>query len=210
MEYSDIVSVLRKIQNNNSREWYMQERALFKEIHSVLNKLYFAVGNELRREAEIDINPGKSISRPYNDQRFGYKPYLRENLWVTFQSDKCPAPAFFIEFSPYGIRTGMGYYSATPAQMKSLRAKIDHNPRGFSRMIEKVLEDKEIHVVGEQYKRKFPSNYEGLLEEIYNYKSIYFQKVISMEDWNHIEQISCDVFCKLVPVYQLLVEESAE
>lgn len=55
----------------------------------------------------------------------------------------------------------MGYYSATPAQMQSLRAKIDYAPRKFSNMIEKVLTDKEIHVIGEQYKKKFASNYEG-------------------------------------------------
>lgn len=205
MEYSDIVAVLRDVQNNNSREWYMQEKEVFREIHMFLNDLYFAVGNKLHEKVNIDMNPKKSISRPYNDQRFGYKPYLRENLWVTFQSNECPAPAFFIEFSPYGIRIGMGYYSATPAQMRNLRTKIDDNPQRFSNMIEKVLTDKEIHIIGEQYKKRFTSNYEGLLEEIYNYRSIYFQKIIPMNDWVNIEQIACDTFWKLVPIYKVFV-----
>lgn len=208
MEYSDIVSVLKNVRNNNSREWYIQEKERFKEIHMVLNELYFAVGNRLQEKANIDINPRKSISKPYNDQRFGYKPYLRENLWVTFQSNECPAPAFFIEFSPYGIRIGMGYYSATPAQMRSLRAKIDANPQRFSEVLEKVLTDKEIQVIGEQYKKKFTSDYEGLLGEIYNYKSIYFQKIIPAEDWKNIEQISCNTFLGLVPIYKLFVEQN--
>jgi len=206
MEYSDIVSVLRTAQKNNSREWYMQQKELFQNIQRVLQELYFMVGNRLHETVNIDINPKKSISRPYNDQRFGGKPYLRENLWVTFQSNACPSPAFFIEFSPYGIRLGMGYYAATPAQMRSLRAKIDENPRKFLDMIEKIRTDKEIDIVGEQYKKKFASNYEGLLAEIYNYRSIYFQKILAVKDWDGIEQISYDTFLKLVPAYQLFVE----
>ena len=208
MGYSDIVSVLRDVQVNNSREWYMLQKEVFREIHNVLNDLYFAIGNRLHEKVNIDINPRKSISRPYNDQRFGNKPYLRENMWVTFQSKEGPAPAFFIEFSPYGIRIGMGYYSATPAQMRNLRVKIDNEPQRFSDMLERVLTDKELHVIGEQYKKQFLSNHEGLLGEIYNYRSIYFQKIIPVSRWERIEQISCDTFVELVPMYKFLVEES--
>ena len=205
MEYSDIVAVLRDVQKNNSKEWYIQEKEVFKQIHMVLSDLYFEVGNSLYEKVNIDINPKKSISRPYNDQRFGYKPYLRDNLWITFQSYANLGPAFFIEFSPYGIRIGMGYYSATPAQMRDLRMKIDDNPQGFSDVIEKVLLDKKIQIMGEQYKKRFASNYEGLLEEIYNYRSIYFQKIISEDDLESLEEISKDTFLKLVPIYKLFV-----
>lgn len=207
MKYSDIVSVLRDIQSNNSREWYMQQKEVFREIHVFLNDFYFAVGNRLHEKVNIDINPRKSISRPYQDQRFGNKPYLRENLWVTFQAKECPAPAFFIEFSPYGIRLGMGYYSATPTQMRALREKIDTNPQRVSDMLGKVLKDKELQAIGELYKKRFTTNYEGLLGEIYNYRSIYFQKIIPMNNWEKVEQISCDTFLKLVPMYQLFAEE---
>lgn len=206
MEYSDIVSVLRDVQSNNSREWYMQQKEIFRAIHILLNDLYFAVGNRLQEKANIDINPRKSISRPYNDQRFGHKPYLRDNLWVTFQANECPSPAFFIEFSPCGIRIGMGYYSATPEQMRGLRAKIDNNPQRFSNILESVLMDEELHLIGEPYKKRLTSDYEGLLGEIYNYRNIYFQKIIPMSDWENIEQISCDTFLELAPMYKLFVE----
>ena len=201
MKCADITNALRKVQKSNSREWYMQQKALFREIREVLNEIYFEVGNELRKAAAIDISPEKSISRPYNDQRFGHKPYLKEELWITFQSNAAPAPAFFIEFSPYGIRIGMGYYSATPEQMRNMRMKMDNNPQDFSDMIEKIRTDKEIQIIGESYKRKFESNYEGLLEEIYNYRSIYFQKIIQSDDWENLEQISKDTFLKLAPLY---------
>ncbi len=209
MECSDIVSVLRDAQSNNSREWYMQQKEVFREIHAFLNNLYFIVASKLYKKVNIDVNSRKSISRPYNDQRFGNRPYLRENLWVTFQKKECPAPAFFIEFSPCGIRIGMGYYSATPTQMRDLRTKIDSNPKGFSDMLEKILLDKDIHVIGEQYKKKqYASNYEGLLGEIYSYRSVYFQKIIPVSNWNNIEYISTDTFVKLVPMYKVFVEES--
>ena len=81
MQYADIVAVLRDVQKNNSREWYIQEKEVFKEIHLILSDLYFAIGNRLHEKTDIDTNPRKSISRPYNDQRFGYKPYLKENLF---------------------------------------------------------------------------------------------------------------------------------
>lgn len=205
MEYSDIVAVLRDVQKNNSKEWYIQQKEIFRQIHMVLSDLYFAVGNSLYEKVDIDINPKKSISRPYNDQRFGYKPYLRDNLWITFQSNANLGPAFFIEFSPYGIRIGMGYYSATPAQMRDLRMKIDDNSQGFSDVLDKVMLDKDIQMMGEQYKKRFASNYEGLLGEIYNYRSIYFQKIIPENDLESLEQISKDTFFKLVPIYKLLV-----
>lgn len=208
VEYADIVSVLKDAQSNNSREWYMQQREVFRRIHTSLNDLYFAVASKLDEKINIDINPRKSISRPYNDQRFGNKPYLRENLWVTFQAKECPAPAFFIEFSPYGIRSGMGYYSATPAQMKNLRNTIDNNPQRFSDALKEVLRDKEIRVIGEQYKKKYASNYDGMLEEIYNDKNIYFQKIIPTNHWKDIESISNDTFFKLIPMYQLFVQEN--
>ncbi len=206
MEYADIVAWLKTVQAHNSREWYMQNKEMFREIHGALNDLYFAVGNELRKKADIDINPRKSISRPYNDQRFGNKPYLRDNLWVTFQSEKCPKPAFFIEFSSYGIRIGMGYYAATPEQMRRMRMKIDDNPQKFLKIVEKVLENRDIHRMGDTYKRKFSSNYEGLLEEIYNLRNIYFQKIILPEEWSELEQTSGEIFAELVPVYDLLRE----
>ncbi len=205
MEYSDIVAILRDVQKNNSKEWYIQQKEIFRQIHMVLSDLYFAVGNSLYEKVDIDINPKKSISRPYNDQRFGYKPYLRDNLWITFQSNVNLGPAFFIEFSPYGIRIGMGYYSATPAQMRDLRMKIDDNAQGFSDVIEKVLLDKDIQIIGEQYKKRFTSNYEGLLGEIYNYRSIYFQKIIPENHLESLEQTSKDTFFELVPIYKLLV-----
>ena len=204
MEYADIVAWLKTVQAHNSREWYMQNKEMFREIHGALNNLYFAVGNELRKKADIDINPRKSISRPYNDQRFGNKPYLRDNLWVTFQSEKCPKPAFFIEFSSYGIRIGMGYYAATPEQMRRMRMKIDDNPQKFLKIVEKVLENRDIHRMGDTYKRKLSSNYEGLLEEIYNLRNIYFQKIILPEEWSELEQTSGEIFAELVPVYDLL------
>lgn len=203
MKYADIVNTLREVGQNNSREWYMEHRELFKEIHIVLNDMYFKVGNKLREEAEIDIAPAKSISRPYNDQRFGNKPYLKEALWITFQSNAVPAPAFFTEFSPFGIRTGMGYYAAAPAQMRDLRKKIDDAPEVFSDRIEEALADKDIEMIGEAYRKKFASDYEGVLEKLYNYKSVYFQKIVPADDWERLEQISTDTFSKLAPLYGL-------
>ncbi len=99
----------------------------------------------------------------------------------------------------------MGYYSATPAQMRRIRAKIDNNPQGFSDMIEQVLRDKDIHVVGEQYQKRFPSNYEGLLEEIYNYRNIYFQKNIAMNDWGKIDKIKNMMKQKILKVPKSLI-----
>ena len=121
--------------------------------------------------------------------------------------ERMSGTCFFIEFSPYGIRVGMGYYSAIPTQMRDLRTKIDNNPRRFSDILGKVLGDKELHVIGEQYKKRYASNYEGLSGEIYNYRSIYFQKIIPVSNWENIEKISCDTLLELVPMYKLFVGE---
>ena len=91
--------------------------------------------------------------------------------------------------------------------MRDLRGKIDHRPQRVSGMLEKVLQDKELQAIGEPYKKRFPSSHEGLLGEIYNFRSIYFQKIVPANDWENIEQIAGDTFLELVPMYQWFVEE---
>lgn len=59
MEYADIVDVLQKVQNNNSREWYRQQKAVFREVHQTLTNLYFSVADQIRRATAIDIVPRK-------------------------------------------------------------------------------------------------------------------------------------------------------
>lgn len=210
MEYADIVDVLQKVQNNNSREWYRQQKAVFREVHQTLTNLYFSVADQIRRATAIDIVPRKNVSRPYNDQRFGNKPYLKECLWVTFRSEEMPAPAFFIEFSSWGARLGMGYYSATPAQMRDLRAKIDADPQGFANILESVLADQKIQVMGEPYKKTFATTHQGRVKAIYNCKSVYFQKIVPCEEIERIQQIAVQTFLQLNPLYQKFIQRDAK
>ncbi len=205
MEYIEIVDALRAAQSNNSREWYLQQKSLFAQIHSLLTELYYDVANELSKEVLIDIAPRKSIARPYNDQRFGHKPYLKDSLWVTFQSNAHPAPAFFIEFSVYGIRLGMGYYSATPAQMCAFREKIDADPHSFSAIFKAVLRDETMQLMGKAYKKRYASPYGEWLDGIYNHRNIYFQRLIAAEESQHIPQIAKETFAALTPAYQWFI-----
>lgn len=55
MECSDIVSVLKDVQSNNSREWYMQQKEVFREIHIFLNDIYFIVGNRLHEKVNPEL-----------------------------------------------------------------------------------------------------------------------------------------------------------
>lgn len=210
MEYAAIVGVLQQVQNHNSREWYRQQKAVFQEVHQTLTNLYFSVADQIRQTTAIDVAPRKNVSRPYNDQRFGNKPYLKDSLWVTFRSEEIAAPAFFVEFSPWGARLGMGYYSATPAQMRDLRAKIDADPQGFANILESVLADQKIQVMGASYKKAFATPHQGWVKTIYNYKSVYFQRIVPCEEMERIEQIAVQTFLQLTPLYQKFVQRDAK
>ena len=66
------------------------------------------------------------VSRVRRDNRFTHdKRMYRENMWIAFLRDKrandgC-VPAFYMDFSLQGAEWGVGFYSATPAILQTLR-----------------------------------------------------------------------------------------
>ena len=81
------------------------------------------------------------VSRIYRDARrlHGQGPY-KDHLWFCVRAggeDWTGRPTFYFEIGPDYYSYGMGFYSATPAQMEAFRRSIDANPERFRRIAEK-------------------------------------------------------------------------
>ncbi len=69
------------------------------------------------------------VFRPYRDVRFSKDktPYkTHQGAFVA----AAPATGWYVELSAAGLRTGAGFYEATPTRLAALRAAIDDDRRG--------------------------------------------------------------------------------
>ncbi|MDR1439680.1 MAG: DUF2461 domain-containing protein [Clostridiales bacterium] len=99
------------------------------------------------------------VSRIYRDARRirGGEPF-RDHLWLSLEkpSDEYWAntPVFWFELAPEGWSYGLGYYLAAAETMAKLRARIDHAPKAFEKLIAPLGKQAEFALVGDEYKRK--------------------------------------------------------
>jgi len=78
------------------------------------------------------------IFRPYRDVRFSKDktPYKTHQGAFVRVADRT---GFYVEVSPRGVRTGGGFYEATPARLAAYRAAVSHDR--FGPELERLLED---------------------------------------------------------------------
>ena len=122
---------------------FQDSKAFYEEHKPTINKTVVHPLRQLVAEltpAMLAIDPllGGSVSRVRRDNRFTHdKSLYRENMWIVFMRDKrawnwC-VPAFYLDFSLARAEWGLGFYSATPAIMKCLRARVEADtPRALA------------------------------------------------------------------------------
>ncbi|MBE6972794.1 MAG: DUF2461 domain-containing protein [Ruminococcaceae bacterium] len=171
------VEFLWGIRFNNERSWFEEHKQQYIElIQQPLKEL----GVELQREI-IRRHPKRQfnlhISRIYRDARrlHGRGPY-KDHMWVVLHAPSqdttgsC-APGFYFEIAPEYYSIGMGFYSATPAIMAKLRARIDRDPKPMERLARRLKKQDDYVLEGELYRR--PKGEKGvLLNPWYNRRSI--------------------------------------
>lgn len=161
---AEAIVFLGELAANNERAWFEAHRADYETfVRRPMSLLVDALAPAmLTIDPAFDIGPrGPSVSRLHRDTRFSRdkSPY-RVNQWIVFRrrrADWPDHPAFFMEFRPDGYRYGMGYYSATPATMKAVRAHIDTRMDAFLAAIATAREHG-YAVEGEAYKRPILSD----------------------------------------------------
>lgn len=140
---------------NNRKPWFEAHREQYlRDFLSPMKELEYEV---FKRIAASHGNHGfiHKISRIYKDARRlrGDGPY-RDHLWFTIEKpseDWTFIPSFWFELSPESWNYGLGYYLAKPETMAKLRARIDHSPKQFEKLIAPLAEQKEFVLEGPEY-----------------------------------------------------------
>lgn len=196
---------------NNERPWFLEHKAEFEQ---VLNQPFKALAADTA-ELMAQRFPRRSfqlhISRIYRDARrlFGRGPY-KDHLWFSLKSGEIllEGPMFWFEVGAADFSYGMGFYSATPAQMEAFRKKIDANPARFERLAKGVMKNKDFRVTGEEYARP-KGSYSPVIDQWYNRKRLGIEVCRDFGGdalSGKLPEILVDCYEKLMPMYDFFME----
>ncbi len=196
---------------NNERTWFKEHKQEFellvmkpfkelaRDTHEEMQRRYPEMGLQLH------------ISRIYRDARrlHGRGPY-KDHLWFSLKNwdGLLQGPMFWFEIGAADYSYGMGFYSASPAQMESFRVGVDANPARLERLARMVKEQDEFRLDGEEYKRP-----KGDVGELLN--PWYNRKYLGLEcrrDFggdvlkSGMPQMLADSFGFLMPFYEFFMD----
>ena len=150
------------------------------------------------------------MARIYRDARrlHGRGPY-KDHLWFSIKGDDklLDGPMFWFEIGAADYSYGMGFYSATAAQMEAFRRSIDANPARFERMAKELDALEGFAVSGEEYKKP-KGSHGGVIDQWYNRKRV---GIDCTRDFGgalfspELPAILADTFAALTPMYEYLV-----
>ena len=213
----DMLDFLRDVKENNSKEWFLENKMRYesslmvplKELVMQLTETMLRIDPEFETEPRVD----RTISRIYRDTRFSKDKSLYKNrVWITFKKkgkDKVDYPVFFFEVSPSGFFYGMGFYGASLKSMNAIREKIDADEKKFIQIIDEINNENIFSLEGDLYKR---NRYQGAEEKVanwYNRKNVYL--ICHSENINEIfsDQFVCRLkegYETLAPIYHFFTE----
>ena len=204
-------SFLWELAFNNERPWFLAHKQEFEEL---VNIPFKALAQETFKLMELkypELDVRLHVSRIYRDARrlFGRGPY-KDHMWFSIKASAMllEGPMFWFEIGAADYSYGMGFYSASPAQMDAFRKSIDANPARFERIANEV-ERHGFYVTGEQYNRHKGSFDSEIINRWYNRKRIGLEKSFDLGGdafKEELPEILADSFSKLMPMYEYFME----
>lgn len=195
---------------NNERPWFMAHKEEFERILNTPFKALAADTAELMEQRFPARSFRLHVSRIYRDARrlFGRGPY-KDHLWFSLKDNDIllDGPCFWFEVGAADYSYGMGFYSATAAQMVAFRRKVDANPARFERLAKAVMRSG-FTVTGEEYAR--PKGHRSqIIDQWYNRKRLGLEicrdfggDILSPE----LPELLVDSYEKLLPMYDFFME----
>jgi uncharacterized protein (TIGR02453 family) len=213
------ITFLKDLAVNNNKEWFEKNRSLYEEhLLTPLKKLSSELGgviSSIDKEIEIAPQVNKTISKIYRDTRFSNdKSPFRTGLWLSFRRPNKVwgnVPEFYFYFTPEEYQYGMGYYTATPENMRRLREQISQYPDIFKKIIESYKNQDYFKLVGDNYKKIIPNELPEEFQPWYQKKNIavsYTSKIDQGFYDANLGQILADAFNFNAELY-LFLRDSA-
>lgn len=196
---------------NNERPWFLEHKEEFEQCINIPFKALAKQTHELMCERFPGMDCRLHVSRIYRDARrlFGRGPY-KDHLWFSIKSSDAllEGPMFWFEIGAADYSYGMGFYSASPAQMAQFRKNVDANPARFERLIKKIESNPRFTLTGEKYARP-KGEHTPRIANWYNRKRLGIEcsfdfggDVLSEE----LPNILVDCFAQLMPMYEYFLE----
>jgi len=196
---------------NNERPWFLEHKAEFEKYINEPFKALAAETQTLMQQRFPMMDCRLHVARIYRDARrlFGRGPY-KDHLWFSLKGSDVllRGPMFWFEVGAADFSYGMGFYSATPAQMEVFRRSIEANPARFERLALEIEKQPEFRITGEEYRR--PKGDLGpVINKWYNRKRLGIEvckdfggELLSPQ----LPRILVDCYEKLMPMYEFFVE----
>jgi uncharacterized protein (TIGR02453 family) len=180
---------LKNLAKNNDKAWFEAHRQDYIDhVRTPLRLLVDALAPAmLKIDPGFDVDPrGVAVSRIHKDVRFSKdkSPY-RVRQWIAFRhrrEDWQTHPTFYMGIGPDCCRYGMGFYQATPAQMKAIRARISARQSVFLGAM-KAMTKAGFEIQGDAYARpKIPEGLPVEIQEWHKRKTVYFIKELPVDE----------------------------
>ena len=196
---------------HNERPWFQAHKEQFEQLLNQPLKALAADTAAMMAQRFPRRGFKLHVSRIYRDARrlFGRGPY-KDHLWFSLKSDEIllEGPMFWFEIGAADFSYGMGFYSATPAQMAAFRRKVDANPARFERLAKAVMKNPDFKVTGEEYARPKGRRSE-VIDQWYNRKRIGVEICRDFGDDLLSETLPgtlVDCYEKLMPLFDFFME----
>jgi uncharacterized protein (TIGR02453 family) len=144
LQLNVVLDFLIDLQDNNNREWFEQNRAVYQNAKEQFEELINQVIVELRASEDLgNLTAKDCVMRIYRDVRFSKdkSPY-RTHFAATIAAGgkKSPRMPYYLHIAPQdqSFLAG-GLYAPTGEQLAKFRATIDHNAKPFKAVINTKL-----------------------------------------------------------------------
>ena len=197
---------------NNEREWFMAHKQQFEDVvntpFKALAKDTFALMDDKYPDRGLLLH----TARIYRDARrlHGRGPY-KDHLWFSIKASDglLSGPMFWFEFGAADYSYGMGFYSATAAQMEAFRRAVDANPARFERIAAPIMDDPRFRITGEEYARPKGKHEGEIVDRWYNRRRIGIE--VSRDFGGELlsdtlPETLVDTYDKLMPMYEFFLE----
>jgi len=209
---------LKKLSNNNTKEWFEKNRELFNnDFLQPAVQFVVDLGERLQTIAPSIVaipKIDKSIFRLHRDIRFSKdKSPFKTNLGIFFWEgkNKKESPGFYFHIEPKLFLLASGIYMPSKEQLKIYRDAVYNIELGkeLHNAIKKVLQKGKYTLEGKTYK-KVPKGYDPNYPyaEYLLYNGLYLEYSSSnfSELKNDVVNFSFKIFKDMLPIHQWLVK----
>lgn len=160
----NVLDYIKKLQQNNNREWFVDNKKSFEEVKESANQLFNAVYNELNLSDSLE--PLK-IYRIYRDVRFSADKTPYKTHFSMYMGRLKPdyRGGYYLHIEPGNSFLGVGFFDPNKEDLLRIRKEIE-----LDNELEDILHSKEIkntfgNLVGDEVKtapKGFDKNHERI------------------------------------------------